>query len=442
MIGEKFAVQESETNEVLRKISRRLLPLLFVSYFFAFLDRINVGYAQLQMKADLGFSDAVYGLGAGIFFISYLLFEVPSNLWLQRIGARLTLLRIMLLWGVTSAATMLVRTPTEFYVVRFLLGAFEAGFFPGIILYLTYWFPSTYRASVTGKFMFAVPMAGMVGGPISGLIMSSMQGVAGLSGWKWLFLIEALPTLVLGVICFVSLDNKPVDANWLTQREKDIVQSALDRDHAGEAVMHGSQNSSITAALFDARVWLLALIYFATACANYTYTFWIPTIIKSLGVSDVASIGWLSAIPYAFAAAGVLVISASSDRLKERRWHVGGTLILSAIGLAFSTTLQSSLTLSLVVLSLVAFVQFGAGITFWSIPPTYLRRETAAVGIGLVSSIGVVGGFISPALLGYIKNETGSLAYGIYFVAAVMVVGGLLTLYALPKQATRVAGAD
>lgn len=435
--GPAGLVSSNEDN-VYRKITLRLMPLLFVSYLLAFLDRINVGYAQLQMKSDLGFSDAVYGFGAGIFFLSYLLFEVPSNLLLERIGARLTLLRIMFLWGVTSACTMFVSTPTQFYVVRFLLGLFEAGFFPGIILYLTYWYPSSRRGAVTGQFMFAIPVAGIIGGPLSGFIMKSMSGVGGYDGWQWMFLFEGIPTAVLGIACYFALKNHPSEAGWLTDADKSLVQRLLDADAAGSAPVHTSISSEFRQAVTDPRVWLLAFIYFATACANYTFTFWLPTMIKSLGVSDVARIGWYSAIPYTFAAAGVLAITRSSDKFKERRWHVGGALIVAAIALALTTQLQSSLVATLVVLCFVGFFQFGAGIAFWAIPPTYLTKEAAAVGIGLVSSIGVLGGFLSPTLLGFIRTQTGSLSYGIYVIAAIMVAGGLAILFALPKRAVRV----
>ncbi|WP_024667007.1 MFS transporter [Pseudomonas syringae] len=426
-------------NAVYRKITFRLVPLLFLAYLMAFLDRINVGYAKLQMSTDLGFSEAVYGLGAGVFFISYLLFEVPSNLWLERVGVRITMLRIMVLWGVVSASTMFVRTPEQFYFVRLLLGICEAGFFPGIILYLTYWFPSTRRGKVTGQFMFAIPVAGIIGGPISGWIMSSMNGVSGLDGWQWMFLIEGLPTVLLGCLCYLLLANRPADAHWLSTDEKRLVIDAMAKDtNPAVASGHLGVMAKLRLALRDSRVWLLAFIYFTTACANYTFTFWMPTIIRGLGVTEISHIGALSAIPYIFAALGVLFISASSDRRRERRWHVGGSLILGAIGLASTPFLNNSLVATLAVLSFVGFFQFGAGIAYWAIPSTYLNKATAAVGISLVSSIGVIGGFVSPALLGFIKDLTGSLDNGIYVVALLMLAGGLAILLALPKTAVRV----
>src|SRR4051812_26465259 len=325
---------ETDEPAVYRKITRRLMPLLFLAYLFAFLDRINVGYAQLQMKSDLGFSDATYGLGAGIFFLSYLLFEIPSNVLLERIGARLTLLRIMVLWGLTSAGTMFVSTPTQFYVARFLLGLFEAGFFPGIILYLTYWYPSARRAAVTGLFMFAVPVSGIVGGPLSAWIMSSFDGAAGLAGWRWIFLIEGLPTVLLGIACFFLLRDKPVDAAWLTDAEKALVQRNLSVEGSGARHGRSGHGASLFRLLKDAQIWVLAFVYFACACASYSFTFWLPEMIRAIGVKDVIQIGWWSALPYAVGGVGVLLITRSSDRRRERRWHVGGSLILAALLLA------------------------------------------------------------------------------------------------------------
>lgn len=430
---------DSEAVERLyRKITLRLMPLLFLCYLFAFLDRINIGYAKLEMSADLGFSEAVYGLGAGIFFFSYLLFEVPSNMLLERIGARLTMLRILVLWGITSAATMFVSTPTQFYVARFLLGVFEGGFFPGIILYLTYWFPSARRGLVTGMFMFAVPVAGIIGGPVSGFIMTAMDGLGGMRGWQWMFLVEAVPSIALGFICYFYLADSPARARWLSAQDKERVLAILAQD-AGEgkgAAGHGA--GQLRKAFMDVRVWILALIYFATACANYAFTFWLPTMIKGLGVASLAQIGLYSAIPYLFAGFGVLAISWSSDRLRERRWHVAASLVVAAGALSLTTATTHSLALSIALLCFVAFFQFGAGIIYWAIPPTYLSREAAPAGIALVSSIGVIGGFVSPTLLGFVKSQTGRLDYGIHIVAGIMVLGGLMTLLALPSKALKV----
>lgn len=435
-------VNQSEEDQVYAKITRRLIPLLFACYLLAFLDRINVGYAQLQMKQALTFSDAVYGFGAGIFFVSYLMFEVPSNLLLERVGVRLTVLRIMFLWGLTSAATMFVSTPLQFYVVRFLLGAFEAGFFPGIILYLTFWYPSTRRGRVTGQFMFAIPVAGIVGGPLSGWIMTALDGAGGWGGWQWMFLLEGIPTSLLGIAAYFLLTNTPKDAAWLTVREKGVVHATLAADRRDEpAQVHAGIGAELRSGIADPRVWILALVYFTTAVANYTYTFWLPTMLKGLGLTNVGTIGWYSAIPYVFAALGIYLVARSSDLHRERRWHVAGSLIIGGIALSATTVLGGSLFLTLAVLCVGAFFQFGAGILFWAIPPTYLRKEAVAVGIALVSSIGVIGGFVSPTLIGFIKTYTGNLNNGIYVISGLMIVGALTVLLALPSRALRVGAA-
>jgi D-galactonate transporter len=423
--------------ETYRKITRRILPLLFLGYLFAFLDRINIGYAQLQMKSDLGFSDATYGLGAGIFFLSYLLFEIPSNVLLERIGARLTLLRIMVLWGLASAGTMFVATPTEFYVARFLLGLFEAGFFPGIILYLTYWYPSTRRAAVTGQFMFAVPVAGMIGGPLSGWVMSSLDQVGGMAGWRWIFLVEGLPTVLLGVVCYFTLRDRPADAAWLTDVEKALIARNLMADQQG----HAGRKVALYDLLGDPQVWVLVFVYFACAVASYSFTFWLPAMIKALGIEGFAQIGWWSALPYAFGGAGVLLITRSSDRRRERRWHVGGSLIVAALLLAATAVFSGSRVLDLAILCVCAFFLLGSVIAYWSLPPTYLDAKAAPAGIALISSVGVIGGFVGPTIFGFTKDATGDFAAGIYVVAAIMIAGGVVTLVTLAKGATRVGAA-
>ena len=434
-----FSRESGDLDRLYRKITLRLMPLLFLCYLFAFLDRINIGYAKLEMSTDLGFSEAVYGLGAGIFFFSYLLFEVPSNMLLERVGARLTMLRILVLWGITSAATMFVSSATQFYVARFLLGVFEGGFFPGIILYLTYWFPSARRGLVTGMFMFAVPIAGIFGGPVSGMIMTGMDGVHGMRGWQWMFLLEGIPSILLGLVCYFYLADKPANAKWLSAAEKERIMQVLAEDKAGaQGPAHGHAAGQFRKAITDGRVWVIASIYFSAACANYAFTFWLPTMIKSLGVGNLAQIGWYSAIPYLFAGFGVLGISWSSDRFRERRWHVAGSLIVSAAAFSLTTFTTDSLAGSIALLCIVGFFEFGAAILFWAIPPTYLSKEAAPVGIAMISSIGVIGGFLSPTLLGFIKSQTGSLDYGIYAVSGIMVIGGLMTLVGLPSKALKV----
>ncbi|RDK03408.1 MFS transporter [Paraburkholderia lacunae] len=436
---------ESSTDQIVedavfRKISWRVMPLVLIAYIFAFLDRINIGYAQLQMKHDLAFSDAVYGLGAGIFFVTYLLFEVPSNLLLEKIGARLTFLRIMVLWGFTSAATAFVTTPWQFYGIRLMLGVFEAGFFPGIILYLTYWYPSQRRGRVTGLFLFGMPITGVLGGPLSGMVMSGMEGLGGMHGWQWLFLVEGLPTVLLGLLLYRMLPDKPGRAPWLNDAEKALVQSVLDSDHRGAA--KAGHHGRLAAALADPKTYVLAFVYFCCACAVYTLTFWLPAMIKGLGIAPIATIGWYAAVPYIFGALGVLVISRSSDRFKERRWHVGGTLVLGAVALASTSFLGTAVVAVMGLLCVAAFFIFGGGSLFWSIPPTYLGRDAAAAGIAVISSLGILGGFVSPTLIGWVKGATGSIQMGLLVLTALVIGGGLTILLGLPKSAVRVGAAD
>ncbi|MEM5310823.1 MFS transporter [Paraburkholderia sp. JHI869] len=423
-------------DAVFQKISWRVMPLILIAYVCAFLDRINIGYAQLQMKQDLAFSDAVYGLGAGIFFVTYLLFEVPSNLLLEKIGARLTFLRIMVLWGLTSAATAFVTAPWQFYGIRLLLGLFEAGFFPGIILYLTYWYPSQRRGRVTGLFLFGMPITGVLGGPLSGTIMSRLEGFGGMHGWQWLFLVEGLPTVLLGILLYCMLPDRPTSAPWLNDAEKALVQSVLDADQGG--VSKAGHHGGLTTALADPKTYVLAFIYFCCACAVYTLTFWLPTMIKGLGIAPIATIGWYTAVPYLFGALGVLVISRSSDRFKERRWHVGGTLVLGVVVLALTSFLGTAVVPVMVLMCVASFFIFGGASLFWSIPPTYLGRDAAAAGIAVISSLGILGGFVSPTLIGWIKGATGSIQMGLLALTAVVSVGGLTILLGLPKRAVRV----
>lgn len=426
----------SEEDAVFRKISLRVMPLVLIAYVFAFLDRINIGYAQLQMKQDLAFSDAVYGLGAGIFFVTYLLFEVPSNLLLEKIGARLTFLRIMVLWGLTSAATAFVSAPWQFYAIRLMLGIFEAGFFPGIILYLTYWYPSQRRGRVTGLFLFGMPITGVLGGPLSGTIMSGMEGLGGMHGWQWLFIVEGLPTVLMGFLLYRMLPNKPAEASWLDAAEKETVRAAMSADHKDDAAQGG--HSKLLAALADPMTYVLAFIYFCCACAVYTMTFWLPTMIKGIGIASLSTIGWFTAVPYFFGALGVLIISRSSDRFGERRWHVGGTLAIGVIALASTSFAGLGVGAMMTLLCIASFFIFGGGSLFWSIPPTYLGRNAAAAGIAVISSLGILGGFVSPTLIGWIKGATGSIQLGLFALTAVVLAGCLTTLIGLPKRALRV----
>ncbi|WP_244140463.1 MFS transporter [Burkholderia sp. BCC1047] len=409
------------------------MPLVFIGYLCAFLDRINIGYAQLQMKDALGFSDSVYGLGAGIFFVSYLLCEVPSNLLFERMGARKTFLRIMLLWGLTSAATMFVRTPLQFYVMRFLLGVFEAGFFPGVILYLGYWFTPEWRGRATGAFLFALPVAGVVGGPLSGTLIRGMNGVGGFDGWQWCFLLEGLPTVFVGLLCYRLLSDTPEQAPWLTAEEKRIVAAALPPrgtgKHGGGAVMRD--------ALSDVRVYSLGLVYFAIACGSYAFTFWLPMLIKGLGVADPATIGWYSLLPYAAGAVGTWIVAARSDARQQRRAYIVPSMLIAACTLAATTLASHSLPVSLALLGVTNFFLMGAGVVFWAVPSAVLPQRHAAAGIAIVSSIGILGGFCSPTLIGLTRDMTGSLSGGLQMMSVILVVGAGIAWMAIGRGVAR-----
>ncbi len=420
-----------EVRRAHSKVTWRIIPFLFVCYVFAYLDRVNIGFAALQMKQDLGFSDAVYGLGAGVFFVGYFLFEVPSNLLLEKIGARKTLMRIMVIWGLISACFVFVRTPMQFYVARFLLGAFEAGFFPGIVLYLTYWYPPMMRGKIITLFMSAIAVSGVIGGPLSGWIMANLNGTSGLAGWQWLFIIEAAPSVVLGILVIFVLADKPADARWLSAREKEVI---IHEVGATGAQGHGH---SFLKTLGDPRLYALSIIYFTIAAGLYIISFWLPAMVRSYNVTNPLSIGILTAIPYLITTAGMIIIGRHSDRTRERRWHVALGMIVAAIGLVAVTFVHSSLTIALIVLSVTTMGILTAMPLFWTIPTSYLSSSGSAGGIAVINSIGLIGGFASPSVLGWVKTSTGSLDHGLYTFAATLVIGAVLLLAAMPQRLLR-----
>lgn len=332
---------------------------------------------------------------------------------------------------------MFVSAPWQFYTIRLLLGAFEAGFFPGVILYLSYWFPSARRGRATGQFMFALPFAGVVGGPLSGWIMANMDGTSGLGGWQWCFIFEGLPTILLGIVCYFRLDDGPSCASWLSEREKAVIASDLQSDRL-QSGSSKTGHGSFREAFSDPRVYLLGFIYFGLACGAYTFSFWLPTMIRRLGVTDIGQIGLLSLFPYAFAAAGMVLIPWSSDIRRERRWHLVIGLVLGGVALSASTLASGSLLGSLAILCVAGFFVIGPGSLFWTIPPTYLKPEAASVGIAVVSSIGILGGFLSPTLIGYISTETGSLSAGLYVISGVLIAGAVAVLIGMPARGLRV----
>ena len=405
---------------VLAKARRRLIPFLFLLYIVAYLDRINVGFAALQMNQALGFSATTYGFGAGIFFLSYVLFEIPSNVILARVGARLWIARIMITWGLVSSSMMFVRSASGFYTLRFLLGLAEAGFFPGIIFYLTRWFPARERARTIAAFMTAMLIAGVIGGPISGALLS-LHGAGGLAGWQWLFLLEGLPAVVLGLVVLRFLTERPEDATWLTEVERATLVACLQKEE------HAQHRKTTWDALGNPRTWLLGVVYFTIPVTLYGIGFWLPQMLKTASGASDFTVGLLSAIPYAAGAVAMVIVGRHSDRTGERRWHVVVPAIVSAAALALSTAgtgvAWSIVTLSLAMCGLASM--FGP---FWALTTSTIGGVGAAASIALVNSVGNTGGFVGPYLLGALNDATHSFAAGLIAIAAMLAAGGVLVL--------------
>ncbi|MDR5758882.1 MFS transporter [Caballeronia sp. LZ035] len=422
------AVAESAEASVYRKVSWRLLPFLGVLWVLAWLDRVNIGFAKLQMLDTLHFSEAVYGLGAGIFFLGYFLFEVPSNMLLQKIGAKKTIMRITICWGVICMLQTTVSTPTQFYILRFLLGAFEAGFYPGVILYLTYWYPSQRRARAFGTFMSASAIAGVLGGPLAGWIMTSMNGMNGMHGWQWLFVIEGIPSVLAGIFAFFYMTDKPEQARWLSDAEKRVVQDALERDNAAM----GERGHSVRELFTNRKVWLLIAIFFCLLCANSTLTFWIPTIIKDLGINTPMAVGWIAAVAYLCGAVGMIVNGAHSDRSNEVRWHFSGAALVGGIAMVLLAVLMSmnALPPMIALLAMTASLigTMSAIPVFWQLPNRYLAGSAAAVGVALINSVSNLAGFGAPYVMGLIKNATGKVSAGLYLVALIEIMAAVLVI--------------
>jgi D-galactonate transporter len=413
-----------------RKVVWRIVPLLIVCFIFAYFDRVNISFAKLQMQGDLGLSNAAYGLGASIFFVGYFIFEIPSNLILARVGARVWIARIMISWGIASAAMMFVSSETWFYVLRFVIGATEAGFLPGIILYFTYWFPARRRARINALFMTSISISGVIGGPLSGFIMTRFAGVYGMAGWQWLFLLEGLPTALLGLLVLWMLNDRIANAKWLTADEKALLQDNLDRED------HSTAHRFIDA-MRQPGTLLLALIYLFMLMGLYGLTFWMPQLIKNTGITSPTSIGLLTAIPYAAAGIGMVVIGKSSDRHGERRWHLGIAVAVGGIGYALSAYFAHDTLFAMISLVIAAVGAIGCLPVFWTLPPAFLSGTAAAGGIALINSIGNLGGIISPYLVGKMVDVTGVTAGGLYAIAAVLIIAALLILFGLPATIAR-----
>jgi len=421
---------DSTADAVYRKVAWRLIPLLFLCYIAAYLDRVNVGFAKLQMQQALQFSDSVYGFGAGIFFIGYFIFEIPSNVLLHKVGAGRWIARIMVTWAVLSAATMFVNSATTFYVVRFLLGVAEAGFFPGIILYLTYWFPAARRGRATSLFLTAIAVAGIVGGPASGWILHSLDGVNGWRGWQWLFLLEAIPSLVLGVLAWFFLEDRVKNAQWLTPAERELIARDIAAEEAHKA------DGTLGSVLGNGKVWLLAFVYFAVVSGLYGVSFWLPTIIKAMGVTDALQVGFISVIPWAFGIGAMVLAARSADRRHEYRWHTAVSCVVGAAGLLVSVAFHADVLLAMAGLTLCTMGIMAALPIFWSNPTALLGGAAAAMGIAFINSVGNLAGFAIPWIIGLIRDATHSTDAGLHLLAALMVLGAVAVLV-LGKPAVR-----
>lgn len=417
-----------------RRVTRRLIPYLFLCYLFAFVDRVNVGFAKLQMQHDLGFSDVAYGTAAGIFFIGYFFFEVPANMALQRLGAKYWLGPIMIVWGLVSASTMLVKTDFQFYAVRFFLGVVESGFFPGVILYLTFWYTGRHRAKMVAAFMTAIPISGLIGSPISGWILDALSRYGGLRGWQWLYLVEAVPSITAGIVTMFFLANSPRDAKWLNEGERALLLDRLQQDESCKKALGGQHR--LSEAFASGRVWLLCLVYFGFVMSNYGITFWLPTLFKHTLTTDPLKIGLLTMIPWGTAAVAMVLVGQHSDRTGERCWHVTITAVLGAIAFALSAIPGIPGALGLILLTIAIASITCAYSTFWALPTAFLSGAAASAGIAWINSVGNLGGFLSPFLVGKLSQAFHSMTPALLMLGFCSVVSGAITVGFFRRQRT------
>lgn len=425
------ALQEI-SGRVISKVSWRLIPFFVFAYLLNYIDRVNLGFAALEMNRDIGLTATTFGYGAGILFIGYLVFGVPSNIGLQRYGAKFWIGCLLFVWGCISAGMSLVTSVNQFLVMRFLLGATEAGFFPGVIFYLTQWFPAEYRASITSRFMFAQPLALMIGSAVSGWLLT-LDGTLGIAGWQWMFMLEGIPAALTGIAAYFYLTDGPEKANWLRDDEKKWLLQTL---KAEEARIVAKEKCSMWQAMANPKVWVLALIYVSQVIGVFGVNMWLPQIIKSFGDMSTTSIGLISAIPFVVAAVGMLVIGRSSDKYQERKWHMIGAMALAGSSLVFCGLFNGSLAISILLISISSIGFYGCMPIFWTIPSTFLVGAAAATGIAFINAIGNLGGFVGPVVIGWIKDYTGSFTSGLYFMGGAVLIGCILALglYKLADQ--------
>ncbi|MGO4156994.1 MFS transporter [Cupriavidus sp. YAF13] len=420
-------VENPEEKMLFSKINWHILPLLLVAYCFAFIDRVNIGFAQLQMKHELHFSDQVFALGAGMFFVGYLLFEVPSNLLLEKIGARKTILRFMVLWGACATGMAWVTTPWQFYMLRFLLGAFEAGFFPGVVLYFTYWYPPARRGRAIAMFMTSAVISGILIGPINGALIKFGNDFLGYQGWQWMFIVNGVPCLLIGFLCYTCLSNSPAEAKWLTLEQKRLLADRLARDGRTGG---GSRHGALGALLRDPKVYVLSFICFLYLGAVYVLVFWVPTLIQSWGVKDVLHIGMLQAIPNVVGAVGMMLMSRSSDRYNERRWHFVAGVALIATGLLGIACLNGGVAVSIALLSLATIGTASTTPIFFSFVSEYLPKEQAASGLALVSSLANIAPMVTPSISTWLRTSTGSNTSSLLMVVALYAAAAIVMIFA------------
>lgn len=426
------SVETTDLSEaqVIRKVAWRLMPLIIVCYFFAFFDRVNISFAKAQLQADLGLSNTAYGLGASLFVVGYVLLEVPSNLLLYRFGARRWIARIMISWGLATAAMVFVTTEWQFYALRFVIGAMEAGFAPGILFYLTLWFPKAFRGRITSVFFLATAFSGIVGAPVSGLILNYLSGAMGMAGWQWLFLAGGLPCLLLGAVVLMRLDDGPEKASWLTAAERTLLTGQLDRQRQ-EIGEH-----SIWRSLFMPGVLLLGFVYFLIQVASYGLNFWAPDLIKTAGGGNPVVIGLLTAVPYICGAISMLVVGRLSDASGKRPRFVAGLIFAAALGFFAAATFDRNVAMLVGALAVLGAGVVAAIPTFWTLPPKLLTGVGAAAGIALINTIGQLGGIVSPILVGTVKDATGTTSPALYLIGGLCVFCAVLLLFAMPRKIT------
>ncbi|RJG08354.1 MFS transporter [Massilia cavernae] len=422
-------------ESVYRKVIWRLMPYLLLACAINAIDRMNISFAKLRMAEDIALTDAAFGLGAGIFYLGYILFEVPSNLYMQRVGARATLTRIMMLWGTVTVATAFVTTPNQLIVARFFLGMAEAGFFPGVILYLTYWFPAAMRGRTTAAFVMAGVVAGIVSGPLAGWIMTHFQGWMGLRGWQVLFVFEGIPAVLLGIFGWFWLTDKPAQAAWLNDSEKETIAAAL----AAESGT-GAAHLGFGEVLRDPRLYIAGLVCFCVYSGMNTASYWMPTLLRSFGLESLKTIGMVASLPYVGALLGMYLLGRSSDKRKERRWHLALTLMTGATCFFLLSFAQGNVPLSIFLLCLGTAGSLCGISLFWTIPPALLSPAKAAAGIAVISSIGNLAAALSQFMVGAIKSATGSLYLAFDVIAVVLVIGAVVLLVAIPAAHLREHG--